>query len=159
MGSTAYHSCVAILLAWQLCISEYGAVHARGRSPANTKTANSTFDYIVVGGGNAGLTIASRLAGRPSLRVAIVEAGDFPETTTGNQSQIPAYDVFYNGKDPSNTGPTDWGFITTPQAVSLFIGFSVIIAVAHFSAGYRQPSRALYTWEGGMTPLTLCMSS
>ena len=77
---------------------------------------------MVVGGGTAGLVVASRLTENPSIRVAVIEAGDFYEIDTGNRSEIPANDVFYNGKSPQDTGIEDWGFTTTPQAVktSLF---------------------------------------
>lgn len=81
-------------------------------------TTNSTFDYVVIGGGTAGLTVASRLSENSSIRVAIIEAGDYYEKTTGNLSEIPANDGLYNGKDPADTGTSDWGFITIPQAVS-----------------------------------------
>jgi choline dehydrogenase len=81
-------------------------------------SASNVFDYVVVGGGNAGLTVASRLTENPAVRVAVIEAGDFYEIVTGNQSQIPANDVLYNGKAANDTNPlVDWGFLTTPQAV------------------------------------------
>lgn len=80
---------------------------------------NKTFDYVVVGGGNAGLAIAARLAEDPSNLVAIVEAGSFYEIDNGNLSQIPAEDIYFTGKDPKDTNPLiDWGFVTTPQEVS-----------------------------------------
>lgn len=80
---------------------------------------DAIYDYIVVGGGTAGLTIASRLAEDPSLTVAVIEAGGFYEVDNGNLSVIPALAVFFTGSDPKNTQPLiDWGFKTTPQAVN-----------------------------------------
>ena len=77
-----------------------------------------TFDYIVVGAGPGGLTVASRLSENSAVSVAVVEAGTWSTSVTGNQSQVPAYDFYYNGKAHNDTNPlVDWGFITTPQAV------------------------------------------
>ena len=79
--------------------------------------ANSTYDYIVVGGGNAGLTVAARLAEFAS--VAVIEAGGFYEIGNSNISQIPLDDTYFAGKDKTDFNPLiDWGFQTTPQAVS-----------------------------------------
>lgn len=83
---------------------------------------NATFDYVIVGGGTAGLTLAARLVeGDPSLAVAVVEAGGFYEVDNGDLSVIPALAVFGSGSDPNDFQPLiDWGFVTTPQAVSFF---------------------------------------
>ena len=82
--------------------------------------ANATFDYVVVGGGTAGLTIATRLAENRSLSVAVVEAGGFYEIDNGNLSIIPGRAVWFSGTDPKDFQPlVDWGFNTVPQAVSL----------------------------------------
>lgn len=77
---------------------------------------NATFDYIVVGGGTGGLTIASRLAADPSITVAVIEAGGFYEAE-GNTSVVPGYCTLYAGTDPADTNPSfDWNFVTVPQA-------------------------------------------
>lgn len=94
-------------------------LHFVNAAPLNL-TSDLAFDYVVVGAGPAGLTIASRLSGDPSVSVAIVEAGTWSTNVTGNQSQVPSYDFYYNGKSPEDTNPlVEWGFVTTPQAVSL----------------------------------------
>ncbi|KAJ5578597.1 GMC oxidoreductase [Penicillium hispanicum] len=83
------------------------------RSPPSTHT----FDYVIVGAGAGGLTVASRLSENSSVSVAVVEAGTWSTSVTGNQSQVPADDFYYNGKAHNDTNPlVDWGFITTPQA-------------------------------------------
>lgn len=82
---------------------------------------NGTFDYVIVGGGTAGLTLASRLAEEPSISVAVVEAGGFYEIDNGNLSVVPSYAPYYTGLSPSNFQPlVDWGFVTTPQPVRLY---------------------------------------
>lgn len=81
---------------------------------------NSTFDYVIVGGGTAGLAIATRLVEQNAGSVAVVEAGTFYELSNGNASQVPGPGVNYAGKSPLDWQPLiDWGYMTTPQAVSL----------------------------------------
>ena len=89
--------------------------------------ANATFDYVVVGGGTAGLTIATRLAAELSVSVAVIEAGGFYEIDNGNLSVIPGSSIFFTGSEPSNFQPlVDWGFETTPQPVgSLLVAISI----------------------------------
>jgi GMC oxidoreductase len=52
---------------------------------------NATCDYVVIGGGTAGLVVAMRLAEDTSYTVAVVEAGCFYQIENGNQSVTPAY--------------------------------------------------------------------
>lgn len=79
--------------------------------------ADATYDYVIVGGGTAGLTIAARLTQNTSLSVAVVEAGGYYEETVGNISTVPAYAAFNVGTDPTDTNAIDWGFVTEPQPV------------------------------------------
>lgn len=90
---------------------------ARIIAPRRLHTQNSTFDYVIVGGGLAGLTLASRLSEDANTSVAVIEAGGFYEQLDGNISQIPADDVMWTSKSTSDVNPlVDWGFNTTPQA-------------------------------------------
>lgn len=84
-----------------------------------TPGANATYDYVVVGGGTAGLAVAYRLAEDGTRNVAVVEAGGFYESENGNISTVPAYCVQYGAFDPSSVHDfplVDWGFLTVPQA-------------------------------------------
>ena len=51
----------------------------------------TTYDYVVVGGGTAGLVTACRLASNSTFSVAVIEAGGLYEMDNGNYSEIPAY--------------------------------------------------------------------
>lgn len=77
-----------------------------------------TFDYVIVGGGTAGLAVAARLAENTDSQIAVIEAGSFYEIGNSNISQIPAYCAVGTGKTMDGINPfNDWGFQTTPQAV------------------------------------------
>jgi choline dehydrogenase-like flavoprotein len=49
---------------------------------------NATYDYVVIGGGTAGLTIAARLAEDPNVSVAVIEAGGFYQQENGNGRSV-----------------------------------------------------------------------
>ncbi|KAI7551043.1 GMC oxidoreductase [Hortaea werneckii] len=85
---------------------------------------NATFDYVVVGGGTAGLTIATRLAAA-NLSVAVIEAGGFYELDNSNLSVVPGYATYFTGSAPDNFQPlVDWAIATTEQKVPMQCGSS-----------------------------------
>lgn len=79
---------------------------------------DATYDYVVVGGGLAGLVTAKRLAENGTFSVAVVEAG-FYEFTNSNKSQVPWYSESSVSDDPEGyiNLLIDWGLVTTPQPV------------------------------------------
>lgn len=113
---------------------------------------NATFDYVIVGGGTGGLTIATRLASDPAISVAVIEAGGFYEIDNGNRSVVPGYANYYTGSDPNNYQPLiDWGFTTVPQTVRLekaefCIGMDLAKIRSH-GAGRGQSQSTLRAWE------------
>lgn len=79
---------------------------------------NASFDYVVVGGGTAGLTLATRLAQSGKFSIAVIEAGGLYEMDNGNISSIPGDSLFFTGADPVERNPlVDWETFTVPQPV------------------------------------------
>lgn len=82
---------------------------------------NATYDYVIVGGGTAGLTLAARLAETKNYSVAVVEAGSFYDITNGNNSVVPLLDLLGIAFiDPSETFTPqplmDWSLLSEPVA-------------------------------------------
>lgn len=92
---------------------------------------SASYDYVIVGGGTAGLTVARRLAADKSVSVAVIEAGDFYEFSNGNLSEVPAYATEFTGNDPAMKNPyLDWYMYTEPQPVHYrFSVFSVLCSI------------------------------
>lgn len=79
---------------------------------------NASYDYIVIGGGTAGLTVASRLAAT-SASVAVVEAGGFYEVENGNNSVVPLLSLtgiaFIDPSPDFTPQPLmDWSLVSEP---------------------------------------------
>ncbi|KAJ7625769.1 hypothetical protein FB45DRAFT_750559 [Roridomyces roridus] len=75
-----------------------------------TQVAGKTFDFVIVGGGTAGLALAGRLAEWSNVTVAVIEAGS-DGSEFQDQITIPGMS-YLNGL----TGSTyDWQYQTTPQ--------------------------------------------
>lgn len=94
---------------------------------------SQTFDYVVLGGGTAGLTIAKRLAEDRRVSVAVIEAGTLYQVAAPLIQSTPAGDVIGVGMSSfkassdytdsflgtEETSPTvDWGFFTAPDPAS-----------------------------------------
>lgn len=68
------------------------------------------FDYIIVGGGTAGLTVAARLSEDSHVRVLVVEAG--ADKTRDPLVLTPGLVPALYGKDEY-----DWNFTSVPQVL------------------------------------------
>lgn len=85
----------------------------------------ATYDYIVVGGGTAGLTLASRLAENSSISVAVIEAGGDYELEFAAVAIPGTAALLATGSDPTDLNPLiDWGFVTQKMAVCEIVHYN-----------------------------------
>ena len=65
------------------------------------------YDYIIIGGGTSGLTVASRLSEDTKAQVLVLEAGG--DHLSDPRVNVPALCMQAPGSD------LDWQFVTVPQ--------------------------------------------
>jgi choline dehydrogenase-like flavoprotein len=68
---------------------------------------DASYDYIIIGGGTAGLVLANRLSENSAVTVAVLESG--ADATADLRTVIPA--LFTTAL----TSELDWNFATVPQ--------------------------------------------
>ena len=73
----------------------------------NTMAGTQEFDFVIVGGGTAGLVLANRLSENLKWTVAVIEAGG--DVSADPRVLIPGLWSTAAGSD------FDWAFVTTPQ--------------------------------------------
>ncbi|PYH93936.1 GMC oxidoreductase [Aspergillus ellipticus CBS 707.79] len=99
---------ITILLGSTVGAESYLASDLNG-AQAGVSGVNASFDYVVVGAGTAGLTLAARLA-EHQFTVALIEAGDFYDFRYP-LAKIPGAGIVGIGADVNTATPVDWRFV------------------------------------------------
>lgn len=107
-------------LVWLLCSTDLFVAGLQNR--AATSTIRDAYDFVIIGGGTAGLVLANRLTESANTTVLVIESGSAPSviksySTPGASQQIlgaflsalSAWLTVHSGSQ------IDWGFTTVPQ--------------------------------------------
>jgi choline dehydrogenase-like flavoprotein len=117
-------------------------------APSQFEGLDKPFDYIIVGGGTAGLVVASRLTEDSDVRVLVVEAG--ADKTSDPLVLTPGLVAGLYGKDEY-----DWNFTSVPQVIHpswrLYSSFCADLRLLHS----RQPS----TTDASTKPAARCSAA
>jgi choline dehydrogenase-like flavoprotein len=118
---------LSFITSWALFMIALGAQQSRA--------LQSTYDFVIIGGGTAGNTIANRLTEDPSVNVLVIEAGETNENVTN--AIIPNFCPLLLGSS------ADWNFTTTSQ-VGL-AGRSIAYPRGHILGGSSSINFMVYT--------------
>ncbi|GAA6000162.1 hypothetical protein JCM10207_007884 [Rhodosporidiobolus poonsookiae] len=112
LGATALSFAATSLARLDRAPSNPWALKKRATVADPAQLGGQTFDYVIVGGGTAGLVIASRLTENSSVTVAVIEAG-----TDGSdvEDQLLAPAMAYFGGVANVDSPYDWQYTTEAQ--------------------------------------------
>jgi choline dehydrogenase-like flavoprotein len=112
--------------------------------------AGASFDYVIVGGGPAGLIVANRLSANPNTTVAIIEAGG----SVYNNPNVTALPKTIAQFSPGIGTSIDWGYTSAPQkhtanrTLSLLAGKCLAGSTAIFGMTYiRAEDVQIDAWE------------
>ncbi|KAH7337866.1 alcohol oxidase [Rhizoctonia solani] len=93
-------------------IASIGAVVAevvrKGAPNDGADFASKSFDYVIIGGGTAGLAIAARLSETPHTTVGVIESGEYLPDDSLINTPASVFSIPRNAK-------YDWLFKSTPQ--------------------------------------------
>lgn len=99
----------------------------------------AVYDFVIIGGGTAGLVVASRLSEDPSTSVLVLEAG--ADLTADPRVNIP---IFYAALIRSDA---DWKFKSSPQVRSVYVstkGVGLLISFtvrSQWQRAWSQPGQ------------------
>jgi hypothetical protein len=131
--------------------TELQASHPHDTS--STADLSASYDFIIIGGGTAGLTVAARLSENPHVTVLVVEAGanrlEDPKISTPGLAGSMYGDPEY-----------DWSFQTPPQVTdqlpSFLLSLVTIFALRSFSFVTCQPELELSLKTLSLVKFVLC---
>ena len=96
-----------VVLLFAVWLAYYSQLFYKKMPSVVTDKLNSSYDYILVGGGSAGSVLASRLSVDPENTVLLLEAG-------GDYTENPTYHVPLAFFSLQKTA-ADWAYFTVPQ--------------------------------------------